>query len=277
MLEYSEESIEVVRKYWDSRPCNIRHSTETIGSQKYFEEVSKRRYLVEPHIIKFMELEKSTNLNVLELGCGIGTDGAQYAEHGANYFGVELSRESLDIAMKRFEINNLTGKFICSPIEELNLSQMILADGEKIDLSINSKFSPGLVYSFGVIHHTPDPRKALSNIVKQVKSGTEFRIMLYAKNSYKTAMIKARIDRPEAQDGCPIAYTYTPEQAEELFEQCGLAVEKIWQDHIFTYEIESYKKYIYKKEKWFEAMPSNIFNAMKSNLGWHLLIIGKKK
>jgi SAM-dependent methyltransferase len=58
------------------------------------------------------------------------------------------------------------------------------------------------VYSFGVIHHTPDPAAVIAGIREVVKPDGELRIMLYAKNSWKAVMIEAGFDQPEAEVGC---------------------------------------------------------------------------
>ena len=36
--------IEQVREFWDSRPCNIRHSPKMVGTLEYFDEVEARKY-----------------------------------------------------------------------------------------------------------------------------------------------------------------------------------------------------------------------------------------
>jgi hypothetical protein len=67
-------TVEQVKDFWDRRPCNIRHSTEPIGTKKYFGEVEARKYLVAPHIPRFAEFSRWRDKKVLEIGCGIGTD-----------------------------------------------------------------------------------------------------------------------------------------------------------------------------------------------------------
>ena len=62
-------NIETVEKYWNDRPCNIRHSNLEIGTIEYFEEVEKKKYFVEPHIPSFAEFSKYKNKKVLEIGC----------------------------------------------------------------------------------------------------------------------------------------------------------------------------------------------------------------
>jgi hypothetical protein len=99
--------------------------------------------------------------------------------------------------------------------------------------------------------------------------------MVYAKNSYKNAMIESGIDQPEAQFGCPIANVYYPEEIKTILNETGFEVVSISQDHIFPYKINEYRSYIYEKEEWFKSMPEHIFRALEKNLGWHLLIEAK--
>ena len=75
-----------------------------------------------------------------------------------------------------------------------------------------------MVYSFGVIHHSPNQRAIVEEIRKVIRHDGEFRCMLYAKNSWKDIMIEAGFDQPEAQRGCPYATTYTPEMVRDLYE-----------------------------------------------------------
>ena len=248
-----------IEDFWDSQPCNVKHSLLEVGTKEYFIEVSKKRYFVEPHIMKFLNAEKYERQTVLELGCGIGTDAAYLASKSIKYQGIDISKASVDIAILRFDLFKLSGKFAHCPIE-------------KFDLVSTGFQQPDLVYSFGVLHHTVDPVYALSKIVRQVKVGCEFKIMLYAKYSYKMAMIKAGLDQFEAQSNVPYASTYSRDEAESLMRQVGLSVQKISQDHLFMFNLEKYKNNIFEIAPEFESMSPEIRNAMRQYLGWHLLI-----
>ena len=36
-------TIDDVKKYWDDRPCNVRHSSKEIGTIEYFDEVERKK------------------------------------------------------------------------------------------------------------------------------------------------------------------------------------------------------------------------------------------
>ena len=195
------------------------------------------------------------------VGCGLGTVALNFASSGADYTGVELSEESMKLAQARFNVYNQSGKFYSGNAEEL------------------SSFVPvetyDLIYSFGVIHHSPHPERIVSEIKKYMNEDSTLKIMLYAKDSWKNYMIEAGLDQPEAQYGCPIANTYTKEEVVELLD--GYEVLSIEQDHIFPYQIEPYKQGEYVKQPWFAEMPDEMFGILERKLGRHLLITAKLK
>jgi len=264
--------IELIRDYWNKRPCNIRHSQKPVGSKEYFEEVEYKRYFVEPHILDFAEFEKWRGKKVLEIGCGIGTDSIMFAKHGAILTCIDLSEESVALTKKRFEVYQLKADIFVANVEELS---------KKLSLQ---EFD--LIYSFGVLHHTENPNKAIEEIKKFMGKETELRIMLYNKFSLKSFDFfiqkgykfgfnfnKTIQFYAEAQLGCPRALIFTKPEIKKLLS--GLNVIQIRKDHIFVYKIKEYTQNKYIKRFLFRLVPKPLFELIKKSLGWHFLIKAK--
>jgi SAM-dependent methyltransferase len=256
----AQPTIDDIKAYWDRRPCNVRHSPREIGTRQYYDQVEWRKYFVEPHIPRFAQFERWCGRRVLEIGCGIGTDAVNFARAGADYTGLELSQTSLALAQKRFEVFGLNGSFYLGNAE--HLSEVMPSKGFD------------LIYSFGVIHHTPNPRLVIAGAHEVIRPDGELRIMLYAKNSWKAMMIEAGFDQPEAQSGCPIATVYTREMIDDLVSDFFTIV-SVEQAHIFPYIVDKYVRYEYELQPWIAEMPKEAFAALERHLGWHYLIVAK--
>jgi 2-polyprenyl-3-methyl-5-hydroxy-6-metoxy-1,4-benzoquinol methylase len=275
--DFETVRIERVQDYWNERPCNIRHSSCPVGSRQYFDEVEARKYFVEPHIPNFAQFERWHGKRVLEIGCGIGTDTINFARPGARVTAVDLSDRSLEIARQRAGVFGLQDRIQFYQGSAENLSALVPA--EPYDL----------IYSFGVIHHTPHPERVLEQIRDYLAPGATVKIMVYHRRSWKVFWILLTYGRgqfwrlnelvarhSEAQTGCPVTYVYTRDEARRLLEEHGLRVEEISVEHIFPYRISDYKNYKYVKEWYFRIMPQPLFRWLERHFGWHLCITAVK-
>lgn len=263
--------IDVVRAFWNTRPCNIRHSPKQIGTREYFDDVEHRKYFVESHIPVFADFPRWAGKRVLEIGCGIGTDTVNFARAGAHVTAIDLSDASADLTRRRLEVYGLSD---CATIHVGNAEELP---------SILPPQTFDLVYSFGVIHHSPHPRRIVEHLRQYMTPASELRLMVYARISYKLFSIMkeegvwdmSRIDElvarnSEAQTSCPVTYTYTDESVRTLLE--GLRVLDVRKAHIFTWDIEPYKRYEYQKApEWANVSQAELV-ALERELGWHLLI-----
>jgi 2-polyprenyl-3-methyl-5-hydroxy-6-metoxy-1,4-benzoquinol methylase len=266
---FNEINIKDVQDYWNARPCNIRHSVKPVGTREYFDEVEARKYRVEPHIPMFAEFERWTGKKVLEIGCGIGTDTMNFARAGAKVTAVDLSTESLAIAQQRAEIMGLQDRITFYQVNAEELSATVPV--EEYDL----------VYSFGVVHHSPHPENVVHEIRKYMGPQSVLKIMVYNRCSWKVFWILLKYGRgrfwkldelvarySEAQTGCPVTYSYSRQSIRTLLE--GLAVTRIMVDHIFPYSIPEYKRHEHRKVWYFRWMPQKVFRGFEKLLGWHL-------
>ena len=269
---FSDRSIDQVREYWNRRPCNLRHSTEPVGTRAYFDQVEARKYFVEPHIPGFAQFERWGGKRVLEVGCGLGTDTMNFARAGAHVTAVDLSRASLDLARRRAEVFGLQDRITFVEANAERLSEFV------------TPAEYDLVYSFGVIHHTPHPDRALDQI-RRFFSGpsTVLKLMVYHRWSSKVFGIlfreahgafwrldEAVARNSEAQTGCPVTYTYTRSSLRRWVETSGFAVDELFAEHIFPYRIPDYVQYRYAKAFPFNALPTPLMRALERGFGWHL-------
>src|SRR5689334_8965449 len=163
-----EQLKERVRAFWQAHPCGTKFSDAEIGTREFFERVEAHRYEKEWHIPAAADFANAGGLKVLEIGCGLGTDGAQFAKAGADYIGVDLTDAAIELARKRFELSGLKGRFQ-------------VADAEHLEFP-NGSFD--VVYSHGVLHHTPDINAAVREIHRVLKPGGRAIVMLYHRGSY---------------------------------------------------------------------------------------------
>lgn len=265
--------IEQVREYWNRRPCNIRHSTKPPGSREYFDEVEQRKYFVEPHIPGFAEFPRWQNKRVLEIGCGIGTDTINFARQGASVTAVDLSETSLEMARKRAEVFGLADR-----IRFFHGSAEALTD-------ILSPEPFDLIYSFGVVHHTPHPDRVLEQLRSYVRPGSSVKIMVYHRYSWKVLWILMTYGKgqfwkltelvarySEAETGCPVTYSYSRAELRNLMERTGFRVKQMQAEHIFPYRIRDYVQYRYVKKWYFRWLPQPLFHALEKIFGWHLCV-----
>jgi 2-polyprenyl-3-methyl-5-hydroxy-6-metoxy-1,4-benzoquinol methylase len=273
---FQDTPISKVSDYWNARPCNIRHSPKPVGTREYYDEVEARKYAVEYHIPRFAQFEQWRGKKVLEIGCGIGTDTISFARAGAQVTAVDLTEKSLEVARQRARVFGLEDRI-----------RFIQANAERLSDSVPVE-PYDLVYSFGVIHHTPHPERVLEEIRKYVKPESTVKIMVYNRWSWKVLWVlfvygKGRFwklgrliaEYSEAQTGCPVTYSYSRTGGRSLMAAHGFRVTEVMVDHIFPYSIPEYVQYRYRVSWYFRWMPRALFRALERAFGWHLCLTAK--
>jgi len=211
MAETNTNLKERVRAFWQANPCGVKFADAPPGTRQFYELVEAHRYTKEWHIPIAANFANASGLKVLEIGCGLGTDGAQFAEAGADYTGVDLTEAAIELARKRFELFDVKGKFQT-------------ADAEDLEFADNSF---DVVYSHGVLHHTPDTQKAIDEVHRVLRPGGQAMVMLYHRNSYNYRVNISLLRRAGAhllnsETGVKLVHWMTGEPVESLRQHASL-------------------------------------------------------
>jgi len=160
---------EQTRLQWSGHPCGSETSGAPFGSREFFDEVERYRYGVyAPWMKEDIPFTEYAGKQLLEVGVGMGSDHLQWARGGAICTGIDLTERCIEITRGRLELYG----------QKSSLRQM---DAEKLDFPAESF---DLVYSFGVLHHTPDTQGAIDEIYRVLKPGGKAIVMLYHRDSW---------------------------------------------------------------------------------------------
>ena len=157
-----------VQKFWQRSPCDSWFTNEARGTLAFYRSLDEHRYKVHRRLQSAVGFEKTSGLRVLEIGCGCGSEAERFARAGAHYTAVDLTNAAVSITRRRFQLANLEGRFVQSDAENLPFG-----DG-----------SFDLVYSHGVLHHTPDTPRTIREVHRVLSPGGRAVVMLYYRDSF---------------------------------------------------------------------------------------------
>jgi ubiquinone/menaquinone biosynthesis C-methylase UbiE len=157
-----------VQSFWQNSPCDSWFSNEARGTSEFYRSLDEHRYKVHRQLLSAVGFEKTRGLRVLEIGCGCGSEGERFARAGARYTAVDLTNAAVSLTQLRFQLAKLEGSFVQGDAENLPFA--------------DSSFD--LVYSHGVLHHTPDTPRAIGEVYRVLARGGRAVIMLYYRDSF---------------------------------------------------------------------------------------------
>lgn len=163
-----KELKEEVKQFWDNNTCGTSLTDEERYTREYYEDIEEKRYQIHPEIFSFAQFPRYYGKKVLEVGIGAGTDFIQWIRSGADAYGIDITPEAIEHVRHRLNIYGLKA------------NEIKVDDAENLSFHENTF---DLVYSFGVIHHSPDTIKALEEIIRVLKPGGRAKIMVYHRNS----------------------------------------------------------------------------------------------
>ncbi len=242
----------------------------TSRDARVFDEVERYRYKeYAPWMPRLMEFDKFRGARLLEVGCGMGTDLLQFARGGARCTGVDLTPRSVEITRHRFRLYGAYGNFM-------------LSDGEHLPFR-SERFD--VVYSNGVLHHTPDTAGAIREVHRVLRPGGVAKIMLYHRNSLNYWVeivlrrgvlgleflrgrsaedIMSRVIEFSDHEARPLVKVYSRRQVRELFgmfKDVRVDVEQLMRDEL----------------RFLSPLVSGVmFDRLRKRVGWNVIVTAIK-
>jgi SAM-dependent methyltransferase len=252
---------ERVRTYWERDPCGSREDDlPPMGTREFFDTVERQRYEREHFLPNVAGFDRWAGKDVLEVGCGMGSDLLQFARGGANVHAIDLTDKGVALTRKRLEMYGFEG--------DLNVG-----DAEHLPYPDDSF---DLVYSWGVVHLTDDPSKAAAEIVRVAKPGGSILVMVYNRHSLFSlqawilyGLLRGKPFRPldeiiAEHVESPGTRVYTPGAALGLFPRIdGPKVRTI----VTAYDVRLGRR---------RFLPRWVEGLVPSGLGWFLVVEGTK-
>jgi ubiquinone/menaquinone biosynthesis C-methylase UbiE len=159
-----------IQKQWDANPC----AAETVSDHEaesldYYRAIRAFRFRVyAPWIESVIRFAEWHGKDVLEIGAGLGSDHFQFAANGNRMTALDLSREHLRHTAKHLQLEGLS-------------TVPVYGDAESMPFD-DATFD--LVYAFGVLHHTPHPELAITEIRRVLRPGGTAIISVYHRDSW---------------------------------------------------------------------------------------------
>lgn len=270
MTTLAEEKVRA-REQWAQDPCGAEYDREhELGTREFFDSVERYRYSqYAPWMPRVMGFDQFRGARLLEIGCGMGTDLLQFARGGARCVGVDLTPRSVEITRHRFALYGAEGAFM-------------LADGEQLPFASDSF---DVVYSNGVLHHTPDTAGAIREVHRVLRPGGVAKVMLYHRNSLNywveiflrrgllggeflrgrtTEEIMSRVIEFSDHDARPLVKVYSRKDARALFGQFSdvkVEVEQLTKEELRVFR---------------SVVSERLFERLGKRVGWNVVITATK-
>ncbi|MFC1705692.1 class I SAM-dependent methyltransferase [Planctomycetota bacterium] len=244
-----EGSKDQVRQFWNRNVCQAGLPGSVRGTKEFFEEAEAIRYRYHYHLRPlFADIRNACGVGgrLLEIGCGMGTDLLQLGRMGLDVTGVDLTESGIELAKRRFGLYGLK-------------ADLRVADAEDLPFP-DGAFDA--VYSFGVLHHTPDTKRSIREVHRVLKPQGRAFVMLYHLLSlnYLAHWITGVPFDGSRKDRCPVEKAYTRSEIRDLF--CVFPRVEVRVDYLFG-------------TGWGIAgrlTPRLIHRALGRIIGWHAMI-----
>jgi len=279
-LTETEPIKKAIRRFWGNRPCGLIHSSQPVSTREFFRETEEHRFAIHtdwdlPFLKAAIGFEKHTGKQVLEIGSGIGVDALEWKRAGNQVIALDFNFPSCQLTRSRFTDAGAGGCFLNGDAENLPFPD------ESFDL----------IYSFGVLHHTPGTEKAVREIHRCLKPRGAAIIMLYYKWSAKVLGeillgygIRQRglwrsggvsnlisryteFDSQTSDSICPLTKVYSKAQIRKMFgpfRSVKIELHYLWPGHFGPFR------------RLLPLVPQGTKRSLHRRLGWNAIITASK-
>jgi ubiquinone/menaquinone biosynthesis C-methylase UbiE len=237
-----------VKQFWESHVNNEYYTDAARASDAYFREIEERRYRSHYHLLDLFSSLQGSKGRVLEVGCGIGVDSIQLAKCGFEVTAVDLTDSALKVAKEFAAARDVKIDFRLGTAEGLDFPSA----------------SFDAVYSFGVLHHTPDIEQSVAEVHRVLRPGGRAYVMLYHKWSLVNLvhrLFRLPYESPrDRNDHCPVVYTFSRRGVSQLFG--AFSQVSVRAEYPFTYGFGPLCT----------RLPLWVRRPLGRVMGWHLMI-----
>jgi len=164
-----------VKAHWERETCGTRYSSDD-DRVAYFTQITEARYRLEPYIPPFADFASAAGKQILEIGVGAGSDFENWCRYAAHATGVDLTNAAIDLTGERLSLRGVSS----------DRYDLRTADAEALPFEAGTF---DIVYSWGVLHHTPNTPAAMREVARVLKPGGQFRGMIYHSPSWTGWML----------------------------------------------------------------------------------------
>lgn len=154
-----------VKDHWERETCGTRYG-ENQDRKTYFDQIATARYELEPYIPGFADFPSGRGRSILEIGVGAGSDFANWCAHADHATGIDLTERAIALTTERLQLNGV----------DPSRYTLRTTDAENLPFA-DASFD--LVYSWGVLHHSPRTERAFQEVFRVLRPGGTIRVMIY--------------------------------------------------------------------------------------------------
>lgn len=272
MLTKNEYLKQQAKIAWGTKPAGWTFGEgHQVGTESFFKSVLHKRFTYECDWLDgLVDFKKFRGKKVLEIGSGAGYDAYMFCSNGAQYTGIDITPQNQQIAQKHLASCNLQTDFLCEDAEEMNFKKEF-----------------DFVYSFGVLHHTPNIEKALRNSYQALKKGGQIHIIVYYKYSLvnmldiiltKWVLRLGFLRRTLAQQRSLVEYTtssarplvnvYSKKEMIALMQKVGFVVQQIDVAKLVHEDLKD----VFLLGLLIRLVPQKLLSIMGKKFGWYLAV-----